>query len=412
MKEVQHWNFALILLAITLLVGWNYWVPLFFFSTPFALFGGGSGDFHLFYLAGKAWQLGNNPYLPYVLIRGSPVRFIYPPTSLPFFGAYALYNFRYASQLWVITYYALFLAALTAVAYAFKGPRRVLFISLSLVLFFTSYPLLILMQLGQSDLLVSSLAMLAFAALKLKHQFTSASLLALSVLVKGPPSALLLIYFVFYSKNLKYFVQFLITSVGLTLVSLLVVPPGWFASYLHLIINGSRAFNAVSNQSIVSLLPRLNLGWLSGIVSVAGYVGFAIFAWKYARPRVPKEVQAVLDNGMLLLNILVLLLFDPRATIYPYVWVILPLGIFLSGLVLANVRLSYLALLGVGAFLLNATVAPESLNYQILPLNLIGNVLTTVLLFVAFLKTGIVFPRLHVTDADRQTRLPRRRRVP
>jgi len=100
---------------------------------------------------------------------------------------------------------------------------------------------------------------------------------------------------------------------------------------------------------------------------------------------------------MFLLNGLVVLLFDPRAIIYPYVWVILPLAIFLSGLLVTNVRLGYLALAGVGALFLNANVTPQYLSvgfeHQIMPLNLVGNLFMTSLLIIGLLRPRIMFPQ-------------------
>lgn len=390
-REQLNYRFVLILLVVSLLIGWDYWIQLFLFFTPFTPIGRGYADFHTFYLAGRSWLLGKNPY-PTSAVVGDlfiyPLNsFVYPPTSLPFFGAYALFNLHDAGQLWVATYYALFLMALVALAYAFGGVRRLFFIAISTVLLFTSHPLLLQMQLGQSDMIVSSLAMLALAALKLNRQFLSAALLSLGVLVKGPPAALLLIYFVVYLRSVRYLAEFLLTTATIVLASLFLVPLEWYTSYLHVVMG----LMGVGGGGLpcCSLVPLPNLEWLNGIVLGAGFAALTIFMWKYGKVRFPSDTRIVLGDSMFLLNVLLLLLLNPKTHIETYVWVILPLGIFLSGLLLTQVRVGYLALVGVGIFLLIASAEPQYLNYQVLPFYLIGNLLTTILLVVAIVRPNV-----------------------
>ena len=155
MIKWSNWNF--LLLTICLLIGWNYWAPLFLWTSPFALYGGNSQDFHTFYIAARSWLSHGNPYS----LNGRPTAFIYPPTSLPFFGLFGLMDFRFASQLWMVTYFSLFAVSLIALALTLKGDRRNVYVSIAVLLFLTSYPLLIMFQLGQSDLLVASLVILS-----------------------------------------------------------------------------------------------------------------------------------------------------------------------------------------------------------------------------------------------------------
>ena len=207
------------MLIICLLIGWNYWAPLFLWSTPFALYGGYSQDFHTFYLAGKSWLSQANPYN----LSGKPTAFIYPPTSLPIFGLFGLADFRLASQLWMVTYFSLFAVALVALALTLKSDRRNVYVSIAALLFLTSYPLLIMFQLGQSDLLVASFAILSLVCERLKHRFTSAVMLSIATLLKGP-AVLLLFYFVLFRRDLGYLARFLTSAVVVVVVSLLIVP--------------------------------------------------------------------------------------------------------------------------------------------------------------------------------------------
>ncbi|MGA3296243.1 MAG: hypothetical protein ABSD41_02225, partial [Candidatus Bathyarchaeia archaeon] len=93
-REWSNWN--IFMLTMCLLIAWNYWVPLAVvnpFSTrnlPFSQYGTDSADFHTFYLAGGSWLSEANPYN----LNGRPTPFIYPPTSLPFFGVFAKLDFR------------------------------------------------------------------------------------------------------------------------------------------------------------------------------------------------------------------------------------------------------------------------------------------------------------------------------
>ena len=96
---------------------------------------------------------------------------------------------------------------------------------------------------------------------------------------------------------------------------------------------------------------------------------------------------------MFLFNVLVMLLFAPtRANeIHPYVWVILPSALFLSAILMEHIRTEFLAMIGVGAFLLNSNLVPGFLNYEVLSLELVGNIITSLcLLFLYVRPTAII----------------------
>jgi hypothetical protein len=93
---------------------------------------------------------------------------------------------------------------------------------------------------------------------------------------------------------------------------------------------------------------------------------------------------------MFLMNGLIILLLSPRSTIYPYVWVILPLAMLLSTLLMEDVRIAYLALVGAAVFLLNATLTQTFLNNATLPLATIGNLILTFSLVLICFRPGIV----------------------
>ena len=378
------------MLTVCLLIGWNYWAPLFLWSTPFALYGGSSQDFHTFYLAGKSWLSHGNPYN----VNGGPTAFIYPPTSLPIFGLFGLVDFRLASQLWIVTYFSLFVVALVAIALTLKSDRRNVYVSIAVLLFLTSYPLFIMFQLGQSDLLVASFAILSLVCERFKHRLTSAVMLSVATLLKGP-AVLLLIYFVLFRKDFGYLARFLASTLLVVAVSLFIVPIQLYWYYaVNVLPTFSTSFALDSNQSITGLVSLAKLTQITPVVSVAGFVLFGIFAYWISSRKWVVDRPALYGDGMFLMNVLVVLLFGPRSTVYPYVVVILPLALFLSGLLMERVRSAYLVAAGVGTFLLNSTISPDFLNYRTIPLGLIGNVLMTIALILLYVRPNSVFQRI------------------
>jgi len=383
--ERRQWG--VLLGIVCLLVGWNYWLDKFFFSSPFALFGGGFHDFGDYYLAAEAWLSHANPYV------ASPF-FIYPPTSLPFFALYAQEPFHFAAQLWWITYFTCFTLATAWLLLTLKNnDRRLLYATIAAFLFFTSYPLLVLFQSGQVDLLAEALAILSLAFQRSKHDTVSAVMLAFAVLLKGP-AVLLLAYFVLFRRDFSYLLRFLLSAGVIVGVSLLIVPVGdyWYY-FIHVMptFSGVLAFNY--NQSIVGLLALAHLNYIAPVVSLAGYVLLCVFSyWAGSLSRrMPSNLESLSSDLIFLVNVLVMLLFNPKSTIYPYVWVILPLALFLSGILMEPVRPGWLVIVGLGTFLLNSNLAPSFFSYKVLPLEIIGNIMTTACLVILYIRPSAAF---------------------
>ena len=380
---VERRQWIVLLAIVCLLVGWNYWLDEFFISTPYALYGGGFGDFEVFRLAGAAWLSHGNPY---VTSRG----FIYPPTSLPFFAIYALFPFHFAGQLWWITYFTFFVAACISLGSTLKDKDRLLFATVVTLLFFTSYPLLNLFQLGQSDLLTAALAVMSLACLRSKHGFASAMLLSLAVLLKGP-AVLLLTYFVLFRRDLSYLLRFLLSVLVIVGASLLIVPVDDYWYYLGHVVPTFSGVLANANESVGGLLAMMRLSFVASVVSFGGFILFAFFSYWVGARRLPLVQESLSSDAMFLFSVLVMLLFGPRSTVYPYVWVILPLALFLSAILMEHIRPEFLALIGVGAFLLNSNLVPGFLNYEVLSLELVGNIITSLcLLFLYVRPTAII----------------------
>ena len=136
-RDRERYFLAVILF---LLIFWNYWIPTYLHAyLP-------NYDFNLFYVAGLVFLQHENPY--------AVTRFIYPPTSIPFYAVFAFFGLKLATQLWTVTYFAIFAIALLGICFTLDSERRSIVVLFTVIFLSTSYPLLYLMQLGQSDLLI------------------------------------------------------------------------------------------------------------------------------------------------------------------------------------------------------------------------------------------------------------------
>jgi hypothetical protein len=68
--------------------------------------------------------------------------------------------------------------------------------------------------------------------------------------------------------------------------------------------------------------------------------------------------------------------------------------LFLSTLLMEQVKPAFLAAMGIGTFLLSAVISPDFLNYRTFGLGLIGNVLMTITLILLFVRPNSVFRRI------------------
>jgi hypothetical protein len=345
-------------------------------------------DFFVFYTAGKAWLQHQNPY-PAIPVYGQP-EFFYPPTSLLLYGIYGMFNFDFAKELWFTTYLSVFAVAALSCAFTIKGERKRWFGLITLLLLLASYPFQNLMLAGQSDLLVASLTVLSLLGQRLKHDYVSAFLLSIATLLKGPP-ILLLIYFVVYRRDVKYLLRFLFATIIIVGASLALIPIQLYWDYVVNVLPRLLISAGQFHQSAVSYLATVNANYLSPVVSVAGVALFAFFAF-YVNSRTVDKVP-LRDDAMFLINILVYLLLGPQTSPYSYVWIILPLALVLSGLLVDHkVRFMYLALISFEAFLLSSNnyissylVVTGQLPY---PVNVAGNVMMTLSLIPIFIRPG------------------------
>ncbi len=365
-------------------------MPLFLWSTPFTSLIGGPNDFYTFHQAGAAWLIRGNPYN----LTGPASGFIYPPTSLPFYGVFALFAFQQASTLWFIVYFSVFLIALLSLVLTIEGERRYVYVLLAVLLLLTSYPLLVLMRWGQSDLLVAGLAILSFVGERLNHRFTSAILLSIATLLKGP-AVVLLIYFVIFRRDLRYLGYFLISGLLIVGASLLVVPVGLYWYYLTVVVPSisitlNPAAQYVANYILLGMIK------LTPVVLLAGTCLFGYFAfWVGSKNLLTNNHRTLSVDGMFLMNVLIMLQFNLRSAYYQYVAVILPLALFLSVLLMQNVKIEYLSLVGLSTFLMNSVVTPDfgprNFDINVYPFEIVGNVMLTLgIIFMLIRPAAII----------------------
>jgi hypothetical protein len=167
--------------------------------------------------------------------------------------------------------------------------------------------------------------------------------------------------------------------------SLLVVPIGLYWYYIvNVVPMLSVALSLESNQSLVGSMSLAGMSKLTPFVSLAGFGLFALFSFNVNSNRWASAFgkRTLREDAMFLMNILVMLLFDPRSLVYPYVWVILPLALFLSTLLMEGPKLAYLALIGFATCFLNSSSGAAVLSFIVYPASLptfmIGNLIMAI----------------------------------
>src|SRR5208337_542107 len=151
----------------------------------------------------------------------------------------------------------------------------------------------------------------------------------------------------------------------------------------------------IPNESVTGLLVLLHLNQFTPIVTGAAFVLLSLFAYRVGSKKLGSSRRALYGDAMFLMNVLCIILFGPRnAELYPYVWVILPLALLLSALLMEQVRIEYLALVGFAGFLMNYTLAPRFLYSPILfPVELIGGLILTISLIPIFIRPSLIFKK-------------------
>lgn len=253
-----------------------------------------------------------------------------------------------------------------------------------MLLTFCSFPFLMHIHHGQSDVFVVVLILWSWLAYARGGWLVASGLLALATLLKVNPSPLL-IYFVLYRRDWHFLVGFLATLVLTVLVSLAFVPASLYRDYvLDVLPTVARGTGYWRNQSLLRFLPAQG-SRLAPIVTAVGFGLFAAFAaWVSRRhPEAQRRLAWPLGagpwhaEGMFVMNLAVILVFSGKSWSMAYVWMILPMALLLTHLLHQPVRWWFRAAAAFATLLLLAKVY----GYPLLDsLNLVGSLLLLVLL--------------------------------
>jgi hypothetical protein len=223
----------------------------------------------------------------------------------------------------------------------------------------------------------------------------SAFLFALAALIKVSP-VLFLIYFVIFLMDYRFLLSFFLWTVGMVLLSLLVVPFNFYMDYLFQVLPeiGKGTSNWL-NQSIVKFIPP-SQGWLAQGLSLAGFVLFGLFIWWLSMhtpssKRIPGKnlgENYSISEIVFILNALVILIFSGKSWSMAYVWMILPAALLVTQLLESRPKTWYLLFNCLAIFLLISKVY----GYPVLnSLNLLGSLLLSMLLIIRLTKVDWAF---------------------
>ena len=400
-STLKNRTLGIVSLILFLTVGWNYWLPIAedFFNQQTKPPNPPNVDFLAYYNAGVRFERGDNPYYwvmpdPEGIILSD---YLYPPTMLPFFNLFSNLEYEQARHLWFFLYAFSYITAFIVLLFMVRRQFRLTFLVLGLLLTIASYPLLLHIRNGQSDVLVISLVLVGFAAYARNCKVGSAILFALATLVKVSP-VLFLIYFVIFLKDYRFLVIFCLISGVIVLFSFLVVPINLYPDYLlNVLPQISSGTSYWLNQSVLKIFTSNES--LARLISIIGFGLFALFAWYISRkfnainraPRIPLAEGEFVSEGLFLMNLLVVLFFAGKAWSMAYVWTILPSALLLTYLLHTRTKTWYLVIVSIAIFLLTSKVY----GFPVLDsLNLLGNFILTSCLAILLLKRERVMERI------------------
>jgi hypothetical protein len=380
-------------LLVIMVVGWNYWLPTaedyFNLHTKSNL--PPNVDFLAYYTAGARFESGANPYY---WANTNPeaqdfAEYLYPPTFLPFYLQLARLTYESARLLWVGVYAISYILAFLALLLTMKKEIRITFLFLGLILTIASYPLLLHIRNGQSDVLVISICLLGFVLHSRGYRVVSAVLFAIATLLKVSP-VLFLIYFVIFLRDLRFGISYFFATAVLLLFSLMAVPLEFYTDYfVNILPHVSAGTSYWLNQSLLKFFADSET--LAKAISGIGFGLFALFTWLLARkiashersPRLPLGENGFVVEGVFLMNLLVILIFAGKAWSMTYVWAILPCALLLASLLDARPKEWYLGIVVLAVFLLTSKVY----GFPFLDsLNLYGSVILVACLALWLLK--------------------------
>ena len=235
-------------------------------------------DFTSYYIAAYNQRLGISPYSTMEIgdnyIRnnvppeelammginfGIPERFAYtyPPFFTFMLSPITYFKYETANRIWQ-GLNLLFLFGVIITVLKILGEFRLSpVMGLVLVLFLGSMPSYESFSLGQVNYLVILLCLLSLKLDREGKAVLSALCLAAASIIKVTP-AVLILYFLFFSKDRRYFIRYAGFSAGFLIVSGLAVGFGEFFRYLTYILPKlSGSYLLENNKSLVSLVSRV-----------------------------------------------------------------------------------------------------------------------------------------------------------
>ena len=308
----------------------------------------GYSDFASMYTAGKILQSGarsrlydlqlqadvQQEFAPNVRIRTSALPFVRPPFYAWLFWPLAQFSYRTAFLLWSL-FSCVCLGAFVLVMRRELPELRRLSLTLTLALVFSYYPFFFTVLQGQDSALLLLIYSLSYAALRRNAQFVAGTVLALGTF-KFPLVLPFLIPFAF-RKKLKVILGFLLTSLGLAVISLFTV--GWstvvgYQKYLSGIdsIQGVNVPKDMPNVRglLTALLPaqfpKAGLAAAILLVSVL-LMGLVIREWEVK----PASDRTTFDLGFSL-NVVVTVLVSYHCHAFDLCLLLLPIMLILSAL--------------------------------------------------------------------------------
>jgi hypothetical protein len=299
-------------------------------------------DFFVYYVAGRDWRLGLDPYsehpeqgeFDYVKgTSGKLDRYIYPPTLLPVYGALSSLDYDTSRGVWLAVNILLFLAAI-AVAAALARARWLEVVTATALITSALFGFLYAIRQGQIDLFVSSLAIMAFLLYGKARSWPTAFLLALAMLTKVMP-VVILIAMVAYYRDVKLLGKTAVAGAALVLLSFVFVDAGTYSDYLFSVLPAATVPDGYPNN--LSLLRHLSevpavakavtlIGW--GLLAVICYDGGV--RSRSLLPdsrRVPPETERY---AVLLLAVVFALSFSPLLWVMAMVWLIIPVALLVT----------------------------------------------------------------------------------
>ena len=299
--------------------------------------------------------------------------------------------------MWLALYLAGYAGLTVVVVRSALPEHRPTLLALSALLTFSSFPFLMHIHNGQSDVFILVLILLGWTAYARGGRLMAGILFALAALAKVSP-VLFLVYFVLYRRDGRFLLAFTLTCAVVALVSLAFVPASLYRDYVTDVLpQVAQGTDYWPNQSLLRYIPS-TMRALAPVVTTVGLGLFAAFAFwigrrhteELRRPGWPLGAGPWTSESVFLMNLAAILIFSGKVWSMAYVWMVLPMALFLTYILHHPIRRWYLGLAAATALLLVAKIY----GYPLLnSLNLFGSLLLVIVLGLwLFRRERILIP--------------------